>query len=91
MDTDDLLRCLVHIAGRNAVPVETTRSDFHLTGMLSNALMKRRTSRNSFSKVVAVDRGLKTRRKWLKLVRGCANARVHYRSFSHFADIHLKK
>jgi len=66
-------------------------SDFHLTGMLSNALMKRKNSHSPFSKVVAVDRGLKTRRKWLKLVRGCAKARVHYRSFSHFADKHLKK
>jgi len=26
MDTEDLLRCLVHIAGRTAVPVETTRT-----------------------------------------------------------------
>lgn len=26
MDTEDLLRCLVHIAGRTAVPVETTRA-----------------------------------------------------------------
>ena len=26
MDTEDLLRCLVHIAGRTAVPVETARA-----------------------------------------------------------------
>ncbi len=26
MDTEDLLRCIVHIVGRTAVPVETTRA-----------------------------------------------------------------
>ncbi len=64
-------------------------SDFHLTGMLSNALLKRKKSHNWFDTVVAVDKGLKARRKWLKLVRGCTKGRVHYRSFSHFADKHL--
>jgi SIR2-like domain len=66
-------------------------SDFHLTGMLSNALMKRKRSQSPFWTVAAVDRGLKTRRKWLALVKGCAKTRIHYRSFLHFADRHLKK
>ena len=66
-------------------------SDFHLTGMLSNALMKRKRSDRPFSKVVAVDRGLKTRRKWLRLVRGCAKGTAHFKTFADFADKHLKK
>jgi hypothetical protein len=65
-------------------------SDFHLTGMLSNALMRRKKANNPFSKVVAVDRGLKTRRKWLALVKGCAKATDHYRTFSHFANEFLQ-
>lgn len=59
MNTEDLLRCLVHIAGRTAVPVETTRA---VVGEGKNRakafnLCDGRTTLIEISKKTKIDRG----------------------------------
>jgi hypothetical protein len=59
MDTEDLLRCLVHIAGRTAVPVETTRA---VVGEGKNRtkafnLCDGRTALNAIAKKTRIDQG----------------------------------
>lgn len=64
-------------------------TDFHLGGMLSHAIMMRKTLRRPFIQVVTVDR-TRVRRKWLRLLKGCVAANVSYSSFQKFARSHLK-
>jgi hypothetical protein len=64
-------------------------SDFHLSGMLSNAIKRRKEAERPFRLTVAVDKSLAVRRKWLKFVRGCTNTRLHYPRFKDFAQEHL--
>jgi hypothetical protein len=64
-------------------------TDFHLSGMLSNAIKRRKEAGHPFRLSVAVDRAIQVRRKWLHFMRGCTNATLHYRSFEIFANKHL--
>ena len=48
-------------------------------------------SHEPLNHVVAVDHALKVRRKWLRLLTGCASHRTHYQSFDKFAGKHLPK
>ena len=64
-------------------------TDFHLSGMLSHAVMERKSSRRSFALVAAVDR-TKVRRKWFDLLRGCTGRKLPYRTFAKFANDHLE-
>lgn len=64
-------------------------TDFHLSGMLSHAVMMRKTMRRPFTQVVAVDR-TPVRRKWLRLLKGCMAAHASYSSFQKFASSYLK-
>jgi len=41
--------------------------------------------------VIAVDYALKVRRKWLRLLKGCAAHQAHFLSFDKFARKHLPK
>lgn len=66
-------------------------TDLHLTAMLSHAIKERKDDHEPFAKVVAVDRGLRVRRKWLRLLKGCATNKAHYLSFEKFARKHLPK
>ena len=63
-------------------------TDFHLSGMLSHAVKKRKSSQNPFELVAAVDR-TKVRRKWLALLKGCAVRKIPYTSFEKFSRVHL--
>jgi hypothetical protein len=65
-------------------------TDFHLSGMLGNAIQRRKNDQQPFTLAVAVDRGLQVRRKWLTVVQGCAKKTSHYNSFEHFAKKHFK-
>jgi len=64
-------------------------TDFHLSGMLGNAIKRRKADGNKFEVVAAVDRGLPVRRKWLGLVRGCVSRQYQFNSFEKFAKKHL--
>jgi hypothetical protein len=63
-------------------------TDFHLSGMLSHAVKERKSAHRPFRLVVAVDR-TRVRRKWLRLLRGCALAIRPYSSFEKFAFAQL--
>ena len=65
-------------------------TDFHLTGMLSHAVTRRKHDRNPFAKAVVVDR-TKVRRKWLRLLKGCASSKVTLNSFEKFAKKYLRE
>jgi hypothetical protein len=65
-------------------------TDFHLSGMLSNAIQRRKNEDRPFALAVAVDRALQVRRKWLRVVRGCAKKTSQFNSFGAFTDKHLK-
>ena len=64
-------------------------TDFHLTGMLSHAIAKRKKDHNPFTKAVIVDR-TKVRHKWLRLLKGCTAKTEGLKSFELFAKKHLK-
>ena len=64
-------------------------TDFHLGGMLSHAVMTRKSEHRPFTQVVTVDR-TRVRRKWLRLLKGCVVANLSYSSFQKFARSHLK-
>jgi len=64
-------------------------TDFHLSGMLGHAVMARKSAHSPFRLVVAVDRGIRVRRKWLRLLKGCALKTRQYSSFEKFARGHL--
>src|SRR5205814_1125022 len=64
-------------------------TDFHLSGMLSNAIKRRKEARHPFRLTVAVDRNIAIRRKWLDFVRGCTGAKLHYRGFEVFGNKYL--
>jgi SIR2-like domain len=63
-------------------------TDFHLTGMLGNAIKRRKDSGRPFALAVAVDT-TKIRHKWFKLLKGCTKLRNSYPSFEVFANYHL--
>ena len=64
-------------------------TDFHLGGMLSHAVKKRKDKHNPFTQVVAVDRST-VRRKWFRLLKGCVAKQRSYKWFEDFARNHLK-
>ena len=64
-------------------------TDFHLGGMLSHAVKMRKNGHRPFTLVVAVDK-TRVRRKWLRLLKGCAPANLQYSSFGKFPRSHLK-
>jgi hypothetical protein len=64
-------------------------TDYHLVGMLSRMLNGRKKAQNPFDAVIIVN-GLVVRRKWLRLIKGCASRRVQYRRFLQFANTSLK-
>jgi hypothetical protein len=59
-------------------------TDFHLTGMLSHAVTKRKRDHNPFKIALVVDRTT-VRRKWMRLLRGCAMRQMERNSFQRFA------
>lgn len=64
-------------------------TDFHLSGMLSHAIKKRKDKRQPFIQVVAVDKS-KIRRRWFRLLKGCVKTERGYKRFDNFAQKHLK-
>jgi hypothetical protein len=66
-------------------------TDFHLSGMLRNAINRRKAAKHPFRLTVAADRNIKVRRKWLNFVRGCTSKKLHYPGFKAFAKKHLKR
>jgi hypothetical protein len=64
-------------------------TDFHLTGMLSHAVSRRKHDHDPFRTAIVVDRSLKVRRKWLRLLTGSSVKRLHMNSFAHFAKKYL--
>lgn len=60
-------------------------TDFHLTGMLSHAIMQRKRDRNKFTKAILVD-SVKIRRRWEALFKGCVTQKVSFRRFEQFAN-----
>jgi hypothetical protein len=64
-------------------------TDFHLRGMIGHAISVRKRKRNRFRRAVIVN-GTKTRRKWLRLMRGSFNVQEEYPTFATFAGRHLR-
>lgn len=71
------------IVGCSLVP-----TDFHLSAMLSHAIEQRKSKRNPFVLVTAVDR-TRIRRRWFTVVKGCSKTKLQYPNFSRFARKHL--
>jgi hypothetical protein len=66
-------------------------TDFHLTGMLSHAITRKKHDHSPFVKAVVVDR-IRVRRKWLRLLKGCtSNSKESFNSFEHFAKKCLRE
>ena len=59
-------------------------TDFHLSGMLGHAVATRKDRASPFRTVVFVDRA-KARRKWTRLLGGCAERKIFAPSFQDFA------
>ena len=66
-------------------------TDFHLSGMLSHAVKKRKVSKDPLRLLVTVDRSVKTRRKWTALSNGITLKNMSYPSFKRFAKACLKE
>jgi len=65
-------------------------TDFHLSGMLSHAISRRKHDHNPFRTAIVVDKSLNVRRKWLNLLTGCSTRKAHINSFAHFAKKYLR-
>ena len=65
-------------------------TDFHLSGMLGHAVATRKRRDNPFHAVALVDRAT-TRRKWSRLVAGCARKRIFASSFQDFVGRFLQE
>jgi hypothetical protein len=61
-------------------------TDFHLSGMFGRAISERKRQGHKFASAILVDRNLKVRRKWERLLKGNVARTVGYRSFAQFAD-----
>lgn len=59
-------------------------TDFHLTGMLSHAIMEKKRGDKKFVRSILVD-SVKVRRKWEALFKGCVTQTVSFRRFDQFA------
>jgi hypothetical protein len=59
-------------------------TDFHLTGMLSHAIMEKKRVNKKFVRSILVD-SVKTRRRWGALLKGCVNGKVSFRRFEQFS------
>jgi hypothetical protein len=59
-------------------------TDFHLTGMLSHAIMEKKNRNEKFAKSVFVDSS-KVRRKWQALFKGCLAETASFRRFDQFS------
>src|ERR1700687_1635407 len=60
-------------------------TDFHLTGMLSHAITRRKREHSPFRTAVVVDRGIRVRRKWLRLLTGWTTKNIQCNRFDRFA------
>jgi SIR2-like domain len=65
-------------------------TDFHLSGMLGHAVATRKERANPFHAVALVDRA-RTRRKWSRLLAGCASKKIFASSFQDFAREFLQE
>jgi hypothetical protein len=65
-------------------------TDFHLQGMIGHAVAARKKAGQRF-RAVALVNGTKTRRKWLRLLKGSFSAKSEYPTFAAFARKHLTK
>ncbi len=59
-------------------------TDFHLTGMLSHAIMQKKDGNKKFAMSIFVD-SVKVRRKWQAVFKGCLTKKVSFRRFEQFS------
>ncbi len=64
-------------------------SDFHLNGMIGHAVAVRKRRRNGLKAVIIVNQ-TKTRRKWLRLLKGSFAEKEEFKTFAAFAKQHLR-
>ncbi|MGH9739506.1 MAG: SIR2 family protein [Candidatus Acidiferrales bacterium] len=60
-------------------------TDFHLSGMLSHAVIKRKSVGRKFRRAILVDR-VSTRRRWEDVLKGCVSEKVVFATFEQFAS-----
>jgi len=59
-------------------------TDFHLTGMLSHAVMEKKNRHKKFARSILVD-SVKVRRKWEALLKGCVASKTVFHRFEDFS------
>jgi SIR2-like domain len=60
-------------------------TDFHLTGMLGHAVKEKKSLDRRFAVAILVD-GVKVRRKWEGVIKGCVSQKFAYHRFNQFCD-----
>src|SRR5262249_54036491 len=90
-------RHLWHVAHQALIEAEVlvvigcslVESDYHLRGMLGNAIKQRRQRGKPFQRVIVVDRATRTRRRWMRLIGGQVSAKEQIGTFLEFAHKYL--